>query len=74
MGRAFTDDDMRYESARVVILTDAYWRQHFNADRAVLGRSIRVNGFRHTVVGVLPARLSIPVLEGAPVFPALLQP
>ncbi len=55
MGRAFTDDDMLHESARVVILTDAYWRQHFNADRAVLGRSIRVNGFRHTVVGVLPA-------------------
>ena len=55
IGRAFTDDDMRYEAARVVILTDAYWRQHFNADRSVLGRSIRVNGFRHTVVGVLPA-------------------
>ena len=55
IGRVFTDDDMRYEAARVVILSDAYWRQHLNADRAVLGRSIRVNGFRHTVVGVLPA-------------------
>ena len=55
VGRGFLDDDMRYESARVVILSDAYWRRHFNADRAVLGRSIRVNGFRHTVIGVLPA-------------------
>ena len=55
MGRALSDDDMSYEAARVVILTDAYWRQHFNADRSVLGRSLRVNGFRHTVVGVLPA-------------------
>ena len=55
MGRAFTDNDMLRESARVVILTNAYWRQHFNGDRAVLGRSIRVNGFRHTVIGVLPA-------------------
>jgi len=55
IGREFTDDDMSYAAARVVILTNVYWRQHFNADRAVLGRSIRVNGFRHTVVGVLPA-------------------
>jgi predicted permease len=55
IGREFSDDDMSYEAARVVILTDAYWRQHFNADRSVVGRSIRVNGFRHTVVGVLPA-------------------
>lgn len=55
VGRVFSDSDMSYESARIVILTDAYWRRHFNGDRSVLGRSIRVNGFRHTVVGILPA-------------------
>jgi len=38
----------------VVILTDAYWRQHFNADPHVVGRELRVDGLRHTVAGVLP--------------------
>ncbi len=54
IGRVFADDDMRYEAARVVILSDTYWRKHFNGDRSALGRSIRVNGFQHTVVGILP--------------------
>jgi predicted permease len=53
-GRTFTDADMAHQAGRVAILSDAYWRQHFNADPGVLGRAVRVNGLPHTVVGVLP--------------------
>jgi predicted permease len=56
IGRAFRDDETTYQTDGVAILTDADWRQRFNADPAVLGRAIRVNGVQRTIVGVLPPR------------------
>jgi hypothetical protein len=40
--------------ARVVIVTDSFWRQRLNSDPNVLGRDLRVNGIPRKVVGVLP--------------------
>ena len=54
MGRSFTEEETSLQTDKVVILTDAYWRQHFDADPQVIGRQLRVNGVRNTVVGVLP--------------------
>jgi predicted permease len=53
-GRAFTESEMTYQTDHEAILTDAYWRGHFNADANVLGREIRSDGLPRTVVGVLP--------------------
>ncbi|MCW5556581.1 MAG: ABC transporter permease [Verrucomicrobiae bacterium] len=54
LGRGFTEDEMTFETHHVAILSDAYWRRHFDADPGVLGREVRVNGFTKTIVGVLP--------------------
>jgi predicted permease len=54
MGRAFVEEETTFEADSVAILTDAYWRQHFNADPNVVGREIRVDGLSNRVVGVLP--------------------
>jgi predicted permease len=55
MGRSFNEvDTIAPVENHAAILTDAYWRQHFNADPHVLGRDIRVNGAPRTIVGVLP--------------------
>jgi predicted permease len=40
--------------ARVALITDRLWRTVFNGDRAVLGRSLHVNGVDLAIVGVLP--------------------
>ncbi len=73
MGRSFTEEETSFQTDKVVILTDAYWRQHFDADSHVIGRQLRVNGIRNTVVGVLPpgfrflsseARLYFPFSSG----------
>src|SRR6185369_1190350 len=42
----------------VSILTDAYWREHFNADPNVLGKEIRSDGIPRVIVGVLPPDFS----------------
>jgi len=54
LGRAFTEEEMSYETDDVAILTEAYWRRHFNSDPAILGRQIRVDGQSKTIIGVLP--------------------
>ena len=38
----------------VAILSDRFWREHFNADKNVLGRSFRIAGHPYTVIGVMP--------------------
>jgi predicted permease len=53
MGRSFTDEETTYETDGVAVVTDAYWRQHLGEDPHVIGKTIRVDGFTKTVVGVL---------------------
>ena len=55
IGRNFSaDEDAKPGSARVVILSDAFWQRRFNADSSVLGRALTLDGDPHTIVGVLP--------------------
>ena len=55
LGRALTPDDDRAPGKHpVVVLSDAYWRSAFGADRDVVGRTVRVNGMPFTVLGVTP--------------------
>ncbi|MEO6004933.1 MAG: ABC transporter permease [Opitutus sp.] len=54
MGRSFQEEETTYQTDGVVILTDAYWHQHFEADPAVLNRTLRVDGYERKIVGVLP--------------------
>jgi putative ABC transport system permease protein len=60
IGRTLTPDDERSDRPLVAVITDALWRQRFNGDRSVIGRSIVLNGRPHTIVGVLPADLQLP--------------
>ena len=55
MGRLFTPDEARGGPHPVALLTNIYWRRQFNADPAIVGKAIDLNGTPVTVVGVLPA-------------------
>jgi predicted permease len=52
-GRLFTSDEARGRD--VALLANAYWRRQFDADPAIVGQAIELNGTPVTVVGVLPA-------------------
>src|SRR5258708_11459174 len=54
IGRTFTDEETTYETDQVAILSDAFWRQRYNADPGMVGKQIRVNSVPRTVIGVLP--------------------
>ena len=53
-GRPFTDAELTYQTDQVAILTDEYWRHHFNDDPEIIGRTFLNDGLTITIVGVLP--------------------
>ncbi|MGE0123357.1 MAG: ADOP family duplicated permease [Vicinamibacterales bacterium] len=60
LGRSFTAEDGHPNANRTVILSHAFWVRHFNADPDVLGRTMRLEGAPHEVVGVMPPRFVVP--------------
>jgi putative ABC transport system permease protein len=66
LGRAFTAEEDRDPSARVVILGYALWQQHFGGDRAVLGATVHLNGVPYLVVGVMPPASADVQLDSVP--------
>lgn len=53
LGRAFTDGDLR-RGVRHVILSHRLWRERFQSDPAIVGKSIRLDREAWTIVGVAP--------------------
>jgi putative ABC transport system permease protein len=52
-GRTFLPSDDA-ERASVVVLSESLWRTRFNADPAIVGNTLRLDGDPWTVVGVVP--------------------
>jgi putative ABC transport system permease protein len=49
------DDDRAYGTRDQVVLSDALWRDRFEADRSVIGRTISINLHTFTIIGVAPS-------------------
>lgn len=55
MGRGFESGEDAGENAHpVVVISDRLWRDRFESDPAVIGKTQRLNGVDHTIVGVAP--------------------
>src|SRR4051812_22703579 len=55
IGRLFSEDDGEQPGATpFAVLSYSFWQRRFNADPAVVGRTIQVNGYPLTVIGVAP--------------------
>jgi len=55
LGRGFLPAEETPAHAQVAVLSDAFWRAHFQGSREVLGKTIILDGAPHTIVGVMPA-------------------
>src|SRR5262245_44372916 len=54
VGRTFTDADLR-QRTNAVVFEESFWRTRFNGDPSIVGRTIRLDGEPHLVVGVVPS-------------------
>jgi putative ABC transport system permease protein len=65
-GRAFLTGAAAPDDDATAIVSDRLWRTSLNADPAIVGQSITIDGISHTIVGVLPPDFSF-----RPVVPRL---
>jgi putative ABC transport system permease protein len=62
LGR-FPTEEEEAKMESLTLLSDFFWRQHFNADPNMLGRTVRLDGKQYTVIGVMP-----PAVDDAALF------
>jgi putative ABC transport system permease protein len=60
LGRTLAPSDEGSDAGPVVVISERLWRYRFGADPGVAGRTIRLNGLTHTVIGVVPADFQFP--------------
>jgi predicted permease len=55
LGRNFLPEENQPNGKRSVLISASFWNRRYNADPAVLGRTLNIEGAPYTIVGVLPA-------------------
>lgn len=53
LGRTFVSSDMQ-PGSHAVILSHSLWRDRFGGDPSAIGKPLRLDGERYTVIGVMP--------------------
>jgi predicted permease len=59
LGRTFTAADDRATAEPTALLSYGYWQRRFGGDPGVVGRTMNIDGYPFTIVGVLPADFDI---------------
>jgi predicted permease len=65
LGRGFTQEEDRYGSSNVVVLSHALWEHQYSGDPNILGKTVKLDEKPFTVIGVMPASFRFP-FDGAP--------
>ena len=63
LGRGFSAAEGQQGNERVAVLMYDLWREQFGSDPAIVGKSVRLNGFSYTVIGVMPRLFHMPSIE-----------
>ena len=61
LGRSFLPEDDKEGAPRVVVLSQATWKNRFGSDPKIIGQSVTINNQPHSVVGVMPTNFQFPV-------------
>jgi predicted permease len=73
-GRVIGADDAMPGRDHVVVLSDALWRDRFDADPQVVDRSLRLDGEDYRVIGVLPRGFMFPRADVGAIVPFAFAP
>jgi len=64
LGRDFTPEDAKAGHTHVLILSDAAWHKFYDANPAIVGRTVPIDGDPYTIIGVLPPSVVFPMGAG----------
>jgi putative ABC transport system permease protein len=62
-GRWFAPEEDQPGENHVVILSHALWQRRFGSDAGIVGKTITMNGYSFSVVGVMPASFRFPTAD-----------
>src|SRR5208283_5467460 len=54
LGRFFDQSDEQPGRAPIAVVSYRFWREHLGSDPAIVGKSLRINGYPSAVIGVGP--------------------
>jgi putative ABC transport system permease protein len=74
LGRTFLPSEAERGHHHVVVLSHKLWQSRFNADAAIVGKEVPIDGERYTVIGVMPAQFRLDVFNGSLWMPLVFQP
>jgi predicted permease len=60
LGRDFNPEDDQPGHGNVVLISHAFWQNHFGGSKDVLGKTITLNDQSNVVIGVMPAQFDFP--------------
>jgi len=60
MGRNFYPEENQPGKDTVAIITYSLWQRRFGGDPNILNKTITINSFAHTIIGVMPERFNFP--------------
>lgn len=63
LGRGFTTDEAQLGHEHVAILTYDLWQEQFGGDPAILSKTIMLDGFPYSVIGVMPQSFHVPSIH-----------
>ena len=61
LGRGFLPEDERSGQNQVVVLSHGLWERRFGGDRAIVGKTIKLDGLSMVVAGVMDQKFNFPV-------------
>ena len=62
LGRTFAANEDEH-GHYVVVVSDRFWRSHFNGRPDIIGKSVALNGRSYEIVGVMPPGFQFPIDE-----------
>jgi putative ABC transport system permease protein len=60
LGRDFSPQEEHFGGPSAVLISDRFWRRRFNADRNVVGETLRIGKASIPIIGVMPASFLFP--------------
>ena len=73
LGQFFSPADALAEHDPVVVLSHAYWADHFASSRQMVGQTIRIDGISRRVIGILPMGKRFPYADTQFLIPVTFQ-
>jgi putative ABC transport system permease protein len=68
LGRTYTEEEDAPGAERVVVISHALWQNRFGGDMEICGKTMRLDGTPHTIIGVIEHGFQFPRSTDLPSF------